>query len=209
MKIVSLLSSGIDSPVATYLLSKKVSEIILLHADIKPFTDKNEHENFLELSKYLKKIIDKKIKIIVLSHGKNLEKYIKNCDKKFTCVFCKRMLVKYAEEICKKNSYDAIVMGDSLGQVASQTLQNICVVDQAVNVPVLRPLIGFDKQEIVDISKKFGIFEYSILPTVGCTAVPDKPSTSAKIKKIIAEEEKLDIDELVEDTVNNSKILKI
>ncbi len=209
MKIVSLLSSGIDSPVATYLFRKKTEKIIFLHAKIEPFTDKKEYENFLKLSKYLKKIIKKEIKIISLDHGKNLLEYKKNCDEKFTCVFCKRMLVRYAERICEKHSYDAIVMGDSLGQVASQTLQNIKVVDSAVNIPILRPLIGFDKQEIVDISRKIGTFEYSTLKSIGCTAVPNKPSTAAKIEKIISEEKKLDIERIVDRVVKNAKILKI
>lgn len=209
MKIVSLISSGIDSPVATYLLSKKVSEIIILHGKIEPFTDKNEYQNFLKLVKYLKKIIDKKTEVIVLSHGENIGEYIKNCDKKYTCVFCKRMLVRYAEKICKKYSYDAIVMGDSLGQVASQTLQNIKIVSEAVEVPILRPLIGFDKQEIVDISRKIGTFEYSTLQSIGCTAVPNKPSTATKIEKIKAEENKLKIEKLVEDAVENAEIIKI
>ena len=209
MKIVSLLSSGIDSPVATYLLRKKTEKIIFLHAKIEPFTDKKEYENFFKLAKYLKKLIKKEIKIISLDHGKNLLEYKKNCDEKFTCIFCKRMLVRYAEKICEKYSYDAIVMGDSLGQVASQTLQNINVVDNAVNIPIIRPLIGFDKQEIVDISRKIGSFEYSTLPSIGCTAVPNKPSTAAKIEKILYEEKKLDINNLVEDTIKNLKIVKI
>ncbi len=209
MKIVSLLSSGIDSPVATYLLRKKTEKIIFLHGKIEPFTDKKEYENFLKLAKFLKKLVKKEIKIISLDHGKNLLEYKKNCDEKFTCVFCKRMLVRYAEKICEKYFYDAIVMGDSLGQVASQTLQNIRVVDSAVNVPIIRPLIGFDKQEIVDISREIGTFEYSTLPSKDCTAVPSKPSTAAKIKKIIEEENKIDIDKLVDKTVKNSKILKI
>ena len=209
MKIVSLISSGIDSPVATFLLSKKASEIILLHAKIEPFTDEKQYQNFLKLAEYLKKIMNKKVKIIAISHGENLGRYIKNCNKKFTCVFCKRMLVRYAERICKKYSYDAIVMGDSLGQVASQTLQNIKIVSEAVNIPILRPLIGFDKQEIVDISRKIGTFKYSTLQSIGCTAVPDKPSTAAKFLKIKAEENKLNIDKLVKDAVNKAEIIKI
>ena len=209
MKIVSLISSGIDSPVATYLLRKKVDEIIILHGKIEPFTDKNEYENFLKLVKFFKKIIDKRVKIIVISHGKSLGEYIKNCDKKYTCIFCKRMLVRYAEKICKKYNYDAIVMGDSLGQVASQTLQNIKIVSEAVEVPILRPLIGFDKQDIVDISRKIGTFEYSTLQSIGCTAVPNKPSTAAKIEKIKTEENKINIEKLIEDAVKNSEVLKI
>lgn len=209
MKLVSLLSSGIDSPVATYLLSKKANEIIIIHGDITPFTDKNDYKNFLKLVKHLKKIVNSEIKLHVLFHGLNLNKYIKNCDRKYVCIFCKRMLLRYAEKISEIYGFDAIIMGDSLGQVASQTLQNINIIDQAVKIPVLRPLIGFDKQEIVSIAKKIGTYQYSILPSKGCSAVPSKPSTEAKLKKIIEEETKIDIKKLVENTVKNSKIIKI
>jgi thiamine biosynthesis protein ThiI len=209
MKLVSLLSSGIDSPVATYLLSKKAKEIIVVHGDIQPFTDKKEHENFLKLLKHLKKIIKSDIKSYVLFHGNSLNEYIKNCDKKFTCIFCKRMLLRYAEKISEMYNFDAVIMGDSLGQVASQTLQNINVIDQAVKIPVFRPLIGFDKQEIVSIAKKISTYDLSILPSGGCNAVPNKPSTAAKLEKILLEEKKIDIKKLVEDTIKHSKIIEI
>jgi len=209
MKLVSLLSSGIDSPVATYLLSKKAKEIIVVHGDIQPFTDKKENENFLKLVKKLKEIIKPSIKCYVFLHGYSLNEYIENCDKKYTCIFCKRMLLRYAEKISEINDFDAIVMGDSLGQVASQTLQNINVIDQAVKMPIFRPLIGFDKQEIVSKSKKIGIYDYSILPSVGCNAVPDKPSTETSLEKIILEEKKIDIKRLVDNAIKNSKIIEI
>jgi len=209
MKLVSLLSSGIDSPVATYLLSKKTTELIFLHGDIEQFTDKKEYQNFLKIAKQLKKIVKPSVKICVVSHGKNLDKYIRQCDGKYTCIFCKRMLLRYAEKIVEKENAQAIILGDSLGQVASQTLQNINVIDEAIDIPVLRPLIGFDKQEIVDISKKIGMYDLSILPSKGCNAVPDKPSTAAKIEKIVEQEKKLDIKNLVEKTVKKSKIIKL
>jgi thiamine biosynthesis protein ThiI len=209
MKLISLLSSGIDSPVATYLLSKKAKEIIVIHGDTEPFTDRKEYENFIKLLKHLRKIIDIQIKSYVLYHSISLEEYIKKCDRKYTCVFCKRMLLRYAEKISKINGFDAIIMGDSLGQVASQTLQNIKIIDQAVEIPILRPLIGFDKKDIVSISKKIGTYDISILPSSSCTAVPNNPSTAAKLKKIIEEEEKLDIKSLVEKAVKNSKKVNI
>lgn len=209
MKLVSLLSSGIDSSVATYLLSKKSTNIIFLHGNIEPFTDKKEKENFLKIAKKLKEIIKPNVKIYILSHGKNLEEYIKNCDKKFTCVFCKRMLLRYAEKLAQNEKAEAIILGDSLGQVASQTLENINIIDEAVNTPVLRPLIGFDKQEIVNISKEIDIYDLSILPSKDCTAVPSKPSTAAKIEKIRSEENKLDIEKLVEYTFKNAENIKI
>jgi len=207
MKLVSLISSGIDSPVATYLMSKKTEEIILVHADNRPFTDERESKNFLQLAKHLKKIMKCSVKVILVPHGKSLEEYMQHCDKKFTCVFCKRMLLQYAEKIAQKERADAIVMGDSLGQVASQTLQNIRTIEQAVSVPVLRPLIGFDKEDVIKIAKEIKTYDLSILPSDGCSAVPNKPSTSAKIEKIIKEESKIDVEKLVKDAVEKSELI--
>jgi tRNA uracil 4-sulfurtransferase len=209
MKIVSLLSSGIDSPVATFLISKKADEIILVHADTQPFSDISEKKKFLDLAKYLSKKIVCPTKLIIVSHGNNLLEYKKNCDNKFTCVFCKRMMLRYAEKIAEKYDADAIVTGDNLGQVASQTLQNIKTIEESIKIPVLRPLIGFDKEEIILIAKEIGTYEYSIKPSSGCTAVPDKPSTSAKIEKILQEENKINVKELVGKTLNNSEFVKI
>ena len=194
MKLVSLLSSGIDSPVATYLLSKEADEIIFVHADNRPLTDDREINNFIKLSKHLKKHIKPKIKVILVPHGENLSCFKQNCNIRYTCVFCKRMLLRYAEQIAKKEGADAIIMGDSLGQVASQTLQNIRTIEQAVNIPILRPLIGLDKEDVIKIAKEIGTYDLSILPSDGCEAVPDKPATMAKIEQILNEEEKIDVD---------------
>jgi thiamine biosynthesis protein ThiI len=198
MKFVALMSSGIDSPVATYLLSKKAEEILLIHADNRPYTDKREIEKFVTLATYLKKQAPSKLKAILLPHGPTLQSYKTTCDNKFTCVVCKRMMLRYAEAIAKKEHADAIVMGDSLGQVASQTLQNIRVVEQAVSVPILRPLIGFDKEDTIQIARKIGTFDLSIAPADGCSAVPIKPSTQARLEQILTEEQKINVDELVQ-----------
>lgn len=209
MKLVSLISSGIDSPVATFLMSHKSDEIIIVHGDNTPLTDENEINNFLKLAKHLKKIVNCKIKTMLISHGVSLSDYKQHCDDKFTCVFCKRMLLRYAEKIAEKEQASAIIMGDSLGQVASQTLQNIKTIEEAVKIPVLRPLIGFDKEDVVKIAKEIGTYDLSILPSDGCSAVPNKPSTQAKLKKILEEEEKIDIFKLVDEVVKNKKIIKI
>ena len=206
MKFISLISSGIDSPVATYLASKMSDEIILLHGDIRPFTDDREINNILKIANHLKKISNWEIKICFISHGISLDSYKKECNNKFTCIFCKRMLLRYAEKIAEKTDADAVVMGDSLGQVASQTLQNISVIDNAIEIPIIRPLIGFDKEEIVKIAKDIGSYELSILPSGSCSAVPNKPATQAKLDKILAEEQKIDIKKLINDLLKNSKI---
>ena len=197
MKFVSLVSSGIDSPVATYLLSNKVEEIILLHADNRPFTDDREIEKFVILAKFLKTLIPSKLTALLIPHGQTLQTYKTSCDNKFTCVVCKRMMLRYAEAIAKKEHADAIVMGDSLGQVASQTLQNIRVIEEAISILILRPLIGFDKEDTMQIAKKIGTFDLSIAPAEGCKAVPIKPSTQARIEQILVEEQKINVEELV------------
>jgi thiamine biosynthesis protein ThiI len=209
MKFVSLISSGIDSPVATYLLTKNADEIILVHGDIEPFTDEREIKNFKILAEHLKKIISCPMKIYVVSHGESLGSFKKFCNNKYTCVFCKRTLLRYAEKIAEKECSDAIIMGDSLGQVASQTLQNIKVVDSAVNIPILRPLIGLDKEDVVKIAKEIGTYELSILPNDGCSAVPNKPSTMAKLEKILEEENKIDVNNLVKNAIDQAKIIEI
>ena len=209
MKVVSLISSGIDSPVATYLFSKKVEEIILLHGDIRPFTDDREIENFKRLVDHLKKICNCSLKTFLIPHGSNLDYYRKNCDIKFTCIFCKRMLLRYAEKIAEKEKAEAIIMGDSLGQVASQNLQNIFVIDNAVKIPVLRPLIGFDKEDVVRIAKEIETYELSILPSDSCSAVPNKPATSAKLDKILEEEERINIKKLIYEAIDERQKITI
>jgi thiamine biosynthesis protein ThiI len=209
MKFVSLISSGIDSPVATYLLSKNAKEIILLHADIRPFSDDREVENFLKLAKHLKKITSCVMKVYLINHGPSLNEFKINCNNRYTCIFCKRMLLRYAEKIAEKEKAAAIIMGDSLGQVASQTLQNISTIEHSIKIPVLRPLIGFDKEDIVKIANKINTYNISIRPSSGCEAVPNKPSTNAKIDTILKEENKINVDKLVKKAVKETQIITI
>ena len=209
MKFVSLISSGIDSPVATYILSKKAKELIFLHADIRPFTDDREVDNFIKLAKHLKKITSCAIKVYLIKHGKSLSEFKKNCNNRYTCIFCKRMLLRYAEKIAEKEGADAIIMGDSLGQVASQTLQNISTIENSIRTPVLRPLIGLDKEDVVKIAKEINTYNLSILPSSGCNAVPNKPSTKTKLDSILDEENKINIDILVKKAIKESQIISI
>jgi len=207
MKFVSLISSGIDSPVATYLISKKADELILVHADNRPLTDDKEIENFIKIANYIKKLVSCPIRVYLIPNGKNLIEFKEKCNNRLTCVFCKRMILRYAEKILEKENAGSIVMGDSLGQVASQTLQNIRTIEQAIKALVLRPLIGLDKEDIVKIAKEIGTYDISILPSNGCSAVPKKPSTRAKIDDILAEEEKIDVQKMVKKSLTNSTFL--
>jgi thiamine biosynthesis protein ThiI len=119
------------------------------------------------------------------------------------------MLLRYAEKIAEKEGAEAIIMGDSLGQVASQTLQNIRTIEQSVKIPVLRPLIGLDKEDIVKIAKEIKTYDLSILSSDGCKAVPDKPSTKAKLDAILDEENKINVNNLIKNTIKEYKIIKL
>lgn len=210
MSFVSLLSSGIDSPVATYLMAPKTDEIIMVHADNRPFTDDQEIKNFFRIAQHLKTIVPCQTTAYLIPHGSTLSAYQQSCtDIKYTCVICKRMLIRYAEQIALKYKANAIIMGDSLGQVASQTLQNLRIVDNTISLPILRPLIGFDKEDTIEIAKQIGTFDLSIQPSAGCHAVPKKPSTRAQLSKIVAEEQKMDIITLVKAAVAGLKKINI
>lgn len=209
MKFVSLVSSGIDSPVATYLLSQQGVDIILVHGDGRPFTDDREIENFIRLAKHLKIKTSSNLKAFLIPHGDSLTVFKQKCKQRYVCVLCKRMLVRYAEEIAKKERAEAVIMGDSLGQVASQTLQNLRVVEDAVDIPILRPLIGLDKEDIIQIAKKIGTYNLSIMPSADCSAVPNKPATKARLDDVIVEEKKIDVKKLLNNAIKDAKLISI
>jgi tRNA uracil 4-sulfurtransferase len=202
MKAVCLVSSGIDSPVAAYLVSLYVDEILLLHVDTGHFSTGDHISTFRSLAELIREKVSCRIRTGIVPHADALSAFRDHSELRYTCVFCKRMMVRYADAIALLQGADMIVMGDSLGQVASQTLQNINVVDSVSTVPIIRPLIGFDKQEIVEIAKKVGSFDLSTRDGGKCLAVPSKPSTRAR-KEILEEIEKnLDISGLVEGAIS-------
>ncbi|HID43694.1 MAG TPA: hypothetical protein EYP30_07995 [Archaeoglobaceae archaeon] len=176
MKLLALLSSGIDSAAVCYLMIEK-AEIGYMHF---AFGEKS---------------IDKAKKIVLKIAGKGtintmehtvLIEFVKNVmqeygiSERYTCIYCKLGMLKVAEKIAEKNGYDALLTGDNLGQVASQTIPNLFAEDTAVKIPVLRPLIGMDKENIVEIAKKANTYEISIQSDEGCSAVPKYPVTKAK-----------------------------
>ena len=202
MKVISLISGGIDSPVSTYFMLRSGVEVVALHLDNRPFTDDKQVNKALELVKHLEKLFEIEIKTYVIPHAKNQASFARNCKRKLGCVLCKRMMLRIAEEIAVKEGADAIVTGDSLGQVASQTLQNLRVETQSISIPILRPLIGFDKNDIIEVARDIGTYEVSILPGLCCTIVPKKPATEAKLEAILREEVKADIDLLMKESMD-------
>ena len=194
MKLVSLMSNGIDSPVASYRMSLMGADVILLHMDNRPYTDDRSVENVKAIAERLREVTGKEFPLYMAPHGDNQREISENCDRSYQCVMCKRVMQRTARELAKILGTDAIIMGDSLGQVASQTLRNIVSENIGLDFPVIRPLIGMDKLEIEAIAKEIGTYDISIRPTDGCTIVPVGPITNADPEKVARFGEKIDVD---------------
>ena len=184
-KVVVLLSSGIDSPVAAYLMMKRGCEVIALHCNNEPFSGPKVTELFNQLvdqlNIYAKGV---PIKKRVIDYGEYLQAAKDNAPEKMTCVLCKSGMYHVAEKLARKLGADAIVDGSSVGQVASQTLSNILATRYGVEMPILSPLIGLDKEEITSIAKEIGTFEISKVDDGGCSAVPRYPETRADLERV-------------------------
>lgn len=198
MKLVSLISGGIDSPVAVYLMSRRNCEITLLHMDNGSFGDSKELDKVKKLKAQLEKMTGKEFPLYVANHENSQKSIMDSCDRNYQCVMCKRVMQRVAKKFASENGFDAVLMGDSLGQVASQTLKNIKGENIGLDFPILRPLIGMDKLEIIKIAEEIGTFSISSEKTGGCSAVPIKPITESNPEKIKTFDESLDIDKIVD-----------
>jgi thiamine biosynthesis protein ThiI len=206
-KLVSLISGGIDSPVAAYLMLRRGVDLVAVHMDNRPFTDEKNLNKTLSLIRHLQNLTQHPIRTYVVPHGPNHIAFARNCERHLHCLFCRRMMYRIAERIAQKEEADGILTGESLGQVASQTLQNLMVENQVIRVPVVRPLIGLDKVEIIDIARKIGTYEISTLPGLCCTIVPKKPSTAARAGDLQDEEQKIDLGALIEKSLEGMYVL--
>ena len=208
-KVVCLLSSGIDSPVAAYLMMKRGCEVVALHCNNDPFSGPKVTENFNalvdQLNKYAK---GTPIKRRVIDYGEYLTQAKKEAPEKMTCVLCKSGMYKIAEKLALKVGADAVVDGSSVGQVASQTLSNILATRYGVEMPILSPLIGLDKEEITAIAKDIGTFEISKIDDGGCSAVPRYPETHADLERVKKACEDMDQDEWVQKAFENIRKLE-
>ncbi|MFQ5909637.1 MAG: tRNA sulfurtransferase [Thermoplasmata archaeon] len=207
MKLLSLISGGIDSPVATYLMLRRGDNCMALHFDNQPFTDDRQLQKAKDLVRHLGNYAKERIPLHIVPHGKTQIEFARHSIRRFGCVFCRRMMLRVGERIASNEGCEALVTGESLGQVASQTLSNIGVEEDAVDIPILRPLIGFDKVEIERIARDIGTYEISIRPGLCCTIVPEKPATLSNVETIWEEERKVGIEKLVEDALENVEIV--
>jgi tRNA uracil 4-sulfurtransferase len=189
--LVALFSGGIDSPVAAWMMMKRGCKIVPVYADL--FGSQSALKRAEAVIEVLKQYQpDLELMVVrdrFLEDAK--EKLARDGMLKYTCLICKRRMYAVAESVARDVGAKGIVTGESLGQVASQTLDNLFVLDAAATMPVYRPLIGFDKVDAEKIAREIGTFEPSIMPASGCSAVPHKPSTKAKLGLIKEIEEML------------------
>ncbi|RBQ23396.1 tRNA sulfurtransferase [Candidatus Methanobinarius endosymbioticus] len=184
-KLVSLISSGIDSPVATYMMMKRGCEIIALHFDNEPFTKPKSREKFNSIIEKLEEYSSGvSLRTRIVNYGEYLQKCKNNAPDKMTCILCKSGMYQIAGMLASAMNALGVVDGNSVGQVASQTLPNILATRDNLDVPVLSPLIGMDKVEIEKIAKKIGTYDISKEDDGGCNAVPRYPETKADIERV-------------------------
>lgn len=205
-----LLSGGIDSPVAGYLMSKRGLKLEAVHFHSYPYTSAQAKEKVIELAKEISEYCGE-IKLHIVSFTEIQEQIHKNCDAEYMITIMRRIMMRIAERLCKENGLGAIVTGESLGQVASQTMQSMTVTNSVVSLPVFRPVIAFDKEEIMNVARKIGTYETSILPYEDCCTVflPKNPVIRPTISRAEYLEKSLDIDSLVETAVLNEEIIDI
>ncbi len=207
-KAVCLLSSGIDSPVASYMMLKRGVRLIYAHFHSQPFTSKASQENTVRLVQILNQY-QFHCKAYFIPFIDIQKEIMAKAPSKLRVLLYRRYMVRLAERIAQSEKAAALVTGENVGQVASQTLSNIRVVSEVTDLPILRPLAGFDKEEIIQLAKKIGTFEISIEPYEDCCTlfVPENPETRAN-PRIVAEAEKLlDVSELMAQALEQAEIV--
>ena len=208
MRSATLLSSGIDSPVAAYMISGKVDVNMLVHMDTRPYADERSIEKVKDVVKVLREVTKMDLQLWALPFGEVFHTRIEQLkDPHLRCVHCKRGMLLTASQFAKVHELDIIITGDSMGQVASQTLQNLKMEQEIVSVPVIRPLIGLDKEEIINISRSIGTFDISSKDIGGCKMAPTKPVVGAGHRRVIENELSLDMNALARECVEKAVTL--
>ncbi len=206
-KACVLISGGIDSPVASYMMAKRGLELTAVHFASPPYTSERAEEKVVELLRRVAKYSGR-IKMITVPFTKLQEAIRDHCREEYFTIIMRRYMMQIAEQLARQNDCQALITGESLGQVASQTLSAMVCTDSACHMPVFRPLIGMDKEEIVEISRKIDTFDISIQPYEDCCTVftPKHPRTRPVPDDVIAQQNKIDDTQLVQEAINNVKI---
>lgn len=205
-KAMLLISGGIDSPVAGYMIAKRGVMLDAVHFYSYPYTSERARDKVVELTKLVSRYAGTINLYLVPFTDIQLTIYDK-CPSTETTVLMRRLMMKIAERIAKDTGSLALITGESIGQVASQTIESLCVTDDAVSMPVFRPLIGFDKEEIIEKAQKIGTFETSILPYEDCCTVfvPKHPVTKPKLDKLRESEAAVDFEPMIREAIEKTE----
>lgn len=207
-RVISLISGGIDSPVASYRMMQRGCRLIFVHFHSSPYLDKTSQEKVKELVKILTRH-QYSSRLYMVPFGEIQRQIVTAVLRPLRVVLYRRMMVRLAEAIASSEKASALVTGESLAQVASQTLQNLTVIEKAATLPILRPLVGMDKQEIIDQARRNGTFEISILPDQDCCQlfVPRHPDTKASLLEVEKSESRLDLPALIQLGTQNAETI--
>lgn len=208
-KAMALLSGGFDSPVAAWQILKRGAQLRYAHFHSAPYTSKASIEKVLSLSQELKKF-GSSTRIYMIPFADVQKEIMMKTPERFRVILYRRMMMRIAEALAKKEKCLALITGDSIGQVASQTLENILAVSEATTLPIFRPLIGLDKEEIMQKAKMIGTYDISIQPHDDCCTrlMPKKPETRAKLWEVLEAEKELDIPKLISETLAKTELIK-
>ena len=207
---VTLLSGGIDSPVSTYMIAKRGVHLIPVHFFSFPYTSQQAKDKVIELGRLLTEYCGKMtMEVVPFTHIQ--EEIRDKCPEEYFTLIMRRFMMRIAEQIAQRSNAKAIVTGENLGQVASQTMEAMASTQAVMTLPILQPLIGMDKEEIVERARQIGTFETSILPYEDCCTVftPRHPRTRPKISEVERAESKLDIDALVAEAVEGIERIEL
>ena len=206
-KALLLLSGGIDSPVAGYMIAKRGVQIEAVHFDSFPYTSELAREKVFQLAREVAQYAGSfNVHVVSLTHIQ--EELVKACEEDYFTLLLRRYMMAIADKLAHRLGCGGLITGESLGQVASQTMQAIGVTDPLASLPVFRPCIGMDKEEIVQIARKIGTFETSIQPYEDCCTVftPKHPRTRPELAKVLEQEKKLDFDALVQEALDGAYV---
>jgi tRNA uracil 4-sulfurtransferase len=209
-KAMLLLSGGIDSPVAGYLTLKRGVELEIIHFFSPPYTSERAKQKVIDLTQELT-AFGGKINLHIVPFTAIQEKIQEQVPENYTMTSTRRMMLKIADKLREKKQALALITGESLGQVASQTLESMVAINDVTNTPIIRPLITMDKTEIIEISKHIGTHDISIRPYEDCCTIftPASPKTKPKLEKVSRFESFVDFDELVDEAVNNIETIEV
>lgn len=209
-KTLLLLSGGIDSPVAGYLMMKRGVQVEMIHFHSPPFTSERAKQKVLDLTKVLTEY-GGRIKLHLVPFTKLQQEIFKTIPERYAMTVMRRVMMRVSEAVAEKEDILALTTGESVGQVASQTLASINVINEVTNIPILRPLVALDKSEIIEFSQKIATYDISIRPFEDCCTVfvPKSPATNPKRKKVNKFEEHVDFTEFIEEAMNGIETLVI